>query len=426
MVAQTKNLVLDVYLCERIVGTLTKKRSGVLEYAYEPSWLDHPDAFPISQSLPLLDIPYRGDRVSAFFDNLLPDNPDTKQRMARTLKAESAKPFDLLSVSGRDCVGAFLFVPHGAEAPRMDPVGGCVLKEGEIESLLKNLALRPLGNDEEEEFRISLAGTQEKTALLWYRRRWRRPKGTAPTSHILKPPLGTDGNLSTSVENEWLCAHIVKGFNLDVANAEIKQFGSQKCLVVERFDREWSKDKKVLHRVPQEDLCQALGIGSVRKYESDGGPGIKDVMDLLNASDRAGEDRKTFLKSQLVFFLLAAIDGHAKNFSIFHTKTGFRLAPLYDILSAHPMTPERRFGAKLAMAIGCSRHYRLSKISRRHWFETAKMCSFPKKRMEAIFDEVRAEADALFERGVELPPEFPRNLYDGIMGGLKRSLERLS
>ena len=234
--------------------------------------------------------------------------------------------------------------------------------------------------------------------------------------------------MSTSVENEWLCAEIVGAFHLDAAKTEIARFGQQKCLVVERFDREWSKDKKLLHRVPQEDLCQALGIGSVRKYESDDGPGIKEIMGFLNTSDRAEEDRTTFLKTQVVFFLLAAVDGHAKNFSIFHTQTGFRLTPLYDILSAHPMiaTNQLQQGrAKLAMAIGKARHYRLSKIHHRHWLETAKACSFPERKMRRILDEVCAEADELIAKGIRLPRGFPKRLYDNIISGLEKSLSRL-
>ncbi|RRQ20351.1 hypothetical protein D5687_09810 [Guyparkeria sp. SCN-R1] len=95
-----------------------------------------------------------------------------------------------------------------------------------------------------------------------------------------------------------------------------KNFEGRKALVVERFDRRWSSDGSWLMRVPQEDFCQALGIASARKYESDGGPSIRDGMDLLLGSQQPIEHRTNFFRSQIIFGALAAFDGHAKNFSL--------------------------------------------------------------------------------------------------------------
>jgi serine/threonine-protein kinase HipA len=92
-----------------------------------------------------------------------------------------------------------------------------------------------------------------------------------------------------------------------------------------------------LLRLPQEDCCQALSVPPPRKYEPDGGPGIRQILELLKASDEPEADQTLFLKAQIVFWLLGATDGHAKNFSIFLLPGGrFRLTPLYDVMSAQP------------------------------------------------------------------------------------------
>src|SRR4029077_7923453 len=118
--------------------------------------------------------------------------------------------------------------------------------------------------------------------------------------------------------------------------AEIAKFGKTAALVIERFDRKWTPDKKLL-RVPQEDFCQALSCPPSLKYQSQGGPGVVDGLNLLKGSDTPAEDQKAFLKAQVLFWLIGATDGHAKNFSIFLGRGGrFKLTPVYDVLTARP------------------------------------------------------------------------------------------
>jgi len=200
----------------------------------------------------------------------------------------------------------------------------------------------PLGqrHPSEMDFRISIAGAQEKTALLHYGGRWRRPLGATPTTHILKLPLGLVGNMRAdlwdSVENEWLCSRILAAIGLKVANTEMASFEGQKALVVERFDRRWQGIAPNLEkapgfepgqdvwiaRLPQEDFCQIAGVNPSRKHEVDGGPGIPQCIAHLSGSQNANEDCTQFVLAQLAFLLLAATDGHAKNFSIFLHRGG--------------------------------------------------------------------------------------------------------
>ncbi len=232
------------------------------------------------------------------------------------------------------------------------------VSEAWIADRLRKHDAHPLGLARDEDFRISLAGVQEKTALLFHEGAWHLPRGATPTTHILKLPIGpapSGIDLGDSVENEWLCLRIAAAFGLPVARAEMRSFEDVRVLVVERFDRRRSRDGTWLVRLPQEDVCQSLGLPPSKEYESDGGPGIASILDLLLQSVDPAQDRRTFFRALVVYWLLAAIDGHAKNFSSFLLAGGrCRMTPLYDVLSAHPIVSRRQLARqdlKLAMAV---------------------------------------------------------------------------
>lgn len=183
-----------------------------------------------------------------------------------------------------------------------------------------------------------LPGRRKKTALLRQAGRWCIPHGTTPSTHIFKLPLGLVDNVHAdmrlSVELEWLCMELARACGLPVAAVEMGLFGDQKALIVERFDRQRATSGDYWLRIPQEDFCQATGLSPARKYESDGGPGIRTIMEVLRGSENAAADREVFLRTQLLFWAMAATDGHAKNFSLRLLAGGrYQLTPLYDILS---------------------------------------------------------------------------------------------
>jgi serine/threonine-protein kinase HipA len=427
-----KQTRLQVVLNGERVGILARDAQVGMEFTYDPEWLGSAESIPVSQSLPLRETPYRGAPVEAYFDNLLPDNEDIRRRIAERMATEGRGTMDLLAAIGRDCIGALQFIPEGERAGKHGPVQGEPLSERDIANILRNLKSAPLGLDRETEFRISIAGAQEKTALLWWDDRWHRPKGMTPTTHILKPAMGKLPNgidMSTSVANEWLCLKLAEYFGLPVAQAEIKEFDGIACLAVERFDREWSADKKRLNRIPQEDLCQALGVPWSRKYQSDGGPGIVSVMDFLNASDRREQDRERFIRAQLVFFLLAAIDGHAKNFSITLLPTGFRLTPVYDVMTVLPALATRQIEskqAKLAMSVGDGKHYRIGEIYRRHWEQTAKKAGFSQNALKILIDDLIARVEKIDAFANQWGKSALLGMIDTIVAGIKKQAKALT
>ncbi|HEX3861352.1 MAG TPA: HipA domain-containing protein [Stellaceae bacterium] len=263
--------------------------------------------------------------------------------------------------------------------------------------MLGDLATSPLGLGDDD-FRISLAGAQEKIALLHRDNRWYKPTSVTATTHILKPQIGCLPNsidLSCSVENEFLCLKICAALGLPSAAVDISEFGGKRVLVVERFDRRWTRDRRLL-RLPQEDCCQALSVPPTLKYEAEGGPGIQAILDLLRGSDDPAADQQLFLRAVIVFWLLGATDGHAKNFSLFLAPGGrFRMTPLYDVVSAQPSADEgqiRRNQLKLAMAVGDSRHYVVETILR-HFIQTAGRAGIAAPVVRAILEDLQARAD---------------------------------
>jgi serine/threonine-protein kinase HipA len=334
-----RSLTLRVLLNGRQVGWLSRAANGAIDFRYAQEWLDWEYVSPVSLSLPLDTRRYTGGAVTAVFDNLLPDNEDIRRRIAGRVGAEGADAYSLLAAVGRDCVGALQFLPEGEEVSPAGTVEAEPLEDEDIAAMLRNLGRAPLGLERDDAFRISIAGAQEKTALLWWEGRWNKPHGTTATTHIFKPQIGELPNgidLSNSVENEHLCLTFLGALGMEVAPTRVATFGERPVLIVERFDRLWARDGRLLRR-PQEDMCQALSVPPTRKYEDHGGPGVADIMKLLAASDRPDIDRRTLMKTLIAVWLLGATDGHAKNFSIFLSPGGrFAATPIYDVLSAEP------------------------------------------------------------------------------------------
>ncbi|MCY6421895.1 HipA N-terminal domain-containing protein [Escherichia coli] len=173
------------------VGELTKLANGAHTFKYAPEWLASRYARPLSLSLPLQRGNITSDAVFNFFDNLLPDSPIVRDRIVKRYHAKSRQPFDLLSEIGRDSVGAVTLLPENETITR--PIMAWEqLTEARLEEVLTAYkADIPLGMiREENDFRISVAGAQEKTALLRIGNDWCIPKGITPTTHIIKLPIG--------------------------------------------------------------------------------------------------------------------------------------------------------------------------------------------------------------------------------------------
>ncbi len=406
----------------RPVGQLSKQASGAIEFQYAQEWLDQRNAIPLSLSMPLREDPYRGEPVVAVFDNLLPDIEALRRKVAEKVGAPGTDSFSLLGVIGRDCIGALQFLPEDAVGKATtNELAREPVDERQIEEMLANLSKAPLGLGPDDAFRISIAGAQEKTALHWYEGQWYRPTGTTPTTHILKTrwgqlPQGID--LTDSVQNEYYCLKLLSEFGLTVNDARIARFGDVTALVIKRFDRRWTAEGRLL-RLPQEDMCQALSVPPTMKYQSDGGPGLAEILEVLKGSDDPFADQRNFLKTQMLFWLIGATDGHAKNFSISLLPGGrYRMTPIYDVLTAEPALQAgsvTRRQMKLAMRVGRRRHYRMDHIQGRHFGETLRSARLPATLAQEVFEDIRASAQQALQDVLQhLDRDFPFRIHEQV------------
>ncbi len=432
---RTHSQTLELWANSDYVGRWTVKASGESELQYDAAWRNSPRGRPISLSLPfnLHNEPLKGNRVLHYFDGLLPDSDAIRRRVAARFKTGSIKAFDLLAAVGRDCVGALQLLPEGFAPQGQGKVDGIVVDDEDIERhLLDVINPGQYGSmqDPDDDFRISLAGAQEKDAFLWWDGKWMKPRGATPTTHIFKLPIGLIGgkkaDFTTSVDNEWLCLRLLKEYGLPTANAEIMTFGTQRVLVVERFDRTLSHDGKQLFRLVQEDFCQATGTSPLIKYENEGGPGLRQIFTLLQQSQQAEADMYTLMATQLLFWILRAPDGHAKNFSIqlLAGEQRFKMTPLYDVMSAYPVMgngPNQwaEQNIKMAMApLGKNKHYMAHKITRRHFNSTAKTVGYGESAEPLIRDFITRTPAVIDKVRAQLPAGFSEKVADRIFGGV--------
>ncbi len=349
----------------------------------------------------------------------------------------TARDNDRIGKIGGDCVGAIQLYSPDVILEDVRQVHAEPLTDTRMAQVLRGYQSdAPLGMLEDmDDFRISIAGAQEKTGLLWYKNQWHLPQGSTPTSHILKLPIGIlphkNIDLSDSCENEWLCLKIAAAYGFSVNEANIVYVENIKALALKRFDRRWSQDGSWLMRLPQEDMCQALGVAPALKYESDGGPGISNIMQFLLGSRMSNHDREVFFKAQVLFWLLAAIDGHGKNFSLFlEPESRYSMTPLYDIISAYPLMDSKSIPkqkAKMAMAlIGTKKYYKWQTIQPRHFLSTAKAIGFSEQRASELMIEIKSQTPAVINTvRQQLPKDFPNYISDSIFNGVQKQTERL-
>ena len=407
-------------------------------FEYSAAWLDSPFCRPISLSLPLRDAkdPWRGERVRTYFENLLPQSEQVRQRMCLSFGAASTSCFDLLGVVGHDCPGA-LQLTRGCEPL---PGGGLgePLSDADIEHLLDDLdqrgGLAPIATDG---IRAALGGTRPKLALLKHAGRFYRPATGGVSSHILCLPtlLHADSGfaLTHSLENAWLCRQVAAAFGVGRGLGELRQFGSHKVLIVEREDRRLDPDRQRVLCLPGEDLCQAFGLRPEQKYQIHGAPGLPRIAHLLLGSHQPAQDRLALLRTALVFWLLCAFDGHAKKFNIELSAQGrFTLGVPHGVLSAYPLlgrvqdklSPDR---IRMALGLDASGVPELWQgIGPGQWLDCARRCAVSSDEMATLMTEVAAQAlqvSATLRK--RLPAGFPVAVSEPVLQGIVHGAHRL-
>jgi serine/threonine-protein kinase HipA len=319
---------LEVWLYGVHVATVEQNRRRLaLTYTTEARDAYEPGTPLLSLSLPVSAETFGSVVVRPFLAGLLPEE-DPLGAIAAELGLRADDVFGLLAALGRECAGAIVLQPEGNPPPSQATTTTAEpIDEDQLAELISNLRASPLGAS--HRVRVSLGGAQEKLLLTRMPDgRWGRPVEGTPSTHILKPEIR---RVARSVANEAFCMRLAKHLKVPVAEVEVVDVNERPVLVVARYDRIVDADGKV-QRVHQEDFCQALGLPPRRKYEQEGGPGLRKLAETLGGVDP--NSLPTFLAYLIVHVLVANGDAHAKNYSLLHTPEGvLTLAPLYDVMS---------------------------------------------------------------------------------------------
>ena len=408
--------ILDVYLCDNFVGTLTQDDSGDLEFAYDEGYLETA-AHGISLSLPTTQKLHKGKTVKSFFSGLLPEE-SVRERLARYLGVSEKNSFALLEIVGGDCAGALAFYPQGhkpsEETQEIEILGNARLKE--ISDLIKR---RPMlaGDDG---YRLSLAGAQDKLAVGFENGKVQLIKGGAPTTHILKPIIE---HVKDSAHNELFCMKLARRMGIDVPEATLHFVNDTPYYLVERYDRVIGKDGNV-KRIHQEDFCQTMGVAPEIKYEREGGPSISACLDVIASyTARPAVDQIKLLNIVIFNYLIGNADAHGKNFSLLYKGDKPELAPAYDLLST-AVYPE--LSEKMAMKIGGK--YEPKDVYLRHF---CRMVADTKTAQSVMNKQIQAMSGKIIDAAITLKTELQdeglhSDIFEEIISVIKERSQRLS
>ncbi len=346
-----------VYRLERssadLVGSLDERGTS---FSYDAEYLETPGVTPLSLSLPLRPEGFDGEEIRPYFEGLLAEG-SARTALASELGIAEEDWVGILAACGRECVGDVLVVNRRLPESPLDVGGYEPLDDDALRRMFLN---EPSVARENVATRLSLAGTQSKTALafddeLSERGRWLRPVGLSASTHVLKT-----SHLRDLPEVEYLCMSAARTCGMNVADVRLLGLGNP-VLAVERFDREVSHvdGRLVVSRCHQEDMAQALGVNGGSKYAELDGGSIHVMAELLKRHGaRPANDVAGLAQTACLNYLVGNCDAHLKNFSILHEgrdRDGgalVSLAPAYDVVSTtyFPNHPRR-----LAMRLGDAR-----------------------------------------------------------------------
>ena len=390
---------LRVLVNDRELGAVTQLANGRLRFTYDAEWRSSIDAFPLSLSMPLGVVEHGHTPITNYLWGLLPDRPSSLEAIASRHKVSVRSAYALVSAVGEDLAGSVQMVPPDRLEALKTREGIVQIQEERLARFLDDLVANqgPLQINDDAGF-FSLAGAQAKKAVYWVNGKWYEPRGRTPSTHIIKPPMP---NLEGQVENEHFCLSLANALDLRTCESSVELIGGKPYIVTARYDRLRIRNGKRVPltqaggrvvRIHQEDMCQAMGIDPSRKYQTDGGPGMQAIMELLSGSGNPATDRSRFMRACAFNFIILGSDAHGKNFSVLIDSGGrYRLAPLYDINSM--LTYDLEKTRKLAMIIGGEGRWR--RVAPIHWEKAARQCGYPvADALAHVRDIVLAAPDA--------------------------------
>ena len=373
---------LGVYFGNRKAGCLCSTADRGVVFAYDDGYLSDASAQRLSASLPLSEKEFTQKECMPFFSGLLPEG-DSRKKVSDYLHISETSTLKLLDALGGECAGLItLTAEENPVLPRewyeFSGRNYEELDDGRLADFIRRMPSCPLIKADSK-LRLSLAGAQEKIALARVDDRWYLPLDGAPSTHILKPTR--EAFLSSLAQNEYICMRLANELSLDVPDVDLIRVAGKDVLVVSRYDR--VVEGNGIRRLHQEDFCQALGLMSELKYQSDGGPGIADICHAMKSIMTVPAIETHRLLRAVVFnYLIGNCDCHGKNYSILYDGRKARLSPLYDAVST---TIYGGLTDKLSMKIG--RHYEIGKVTWEDFSLLAESVGLNVSVFRAVFEE---------------------------------------
>lgn len=369
----------DVYLFDVRAGSLVPRGRGV-RFTYTPEALEDDGLPALSVSLPKRPEPYPDSRSGPFFRNLLPEQA-YRRLVAAAVGTAPDNSLALLGAIGGECPGAVSIWPTDSPPPSTPAYE--LLGPASLTALFSPANRQPLATAVTRG-RLSLAGAQEKIALLRDTAgKWYLPLKGAVTSHILKQATPQFPYL---LENELYCMELARQTGLTVARTELAA-PDIRVFCTERFDRPLAPPDPHRRKLHQEDFCQILAVDPERKYQMDGGPGLKQCAAVLRRhSSLPADDLVRLLRWVGFNYLIGNEDAHAKNLALLYRSDGLRLTPHYDLAST-AVYPELE--RNLAMKLG--RAWDLRNVQRHDWRGVADATGIPWAEARAILLQLASD-----------------------------------
>lgn len=404
--------LLNVYLNNDFVGILSKDDNGGICFQYDKNAKSQ-----LSLSLPIREEVYLNKDCKGFFNGLLPESEHVRISIGKKYGINPKNDFSLLNAIGYDCAGAVAFFEDEPKnLKEYYEIKGNVLSDDEFEKYIKELPKKPLalGSDK----RLSLAGAQDKTAIVIINGNVAIPKDNVPSTHIVKP---ASNGLSETIENEYLCMKVAEKLGIQIPYIKICQANNTQYLLIERYDRKINDDK--IKRIHQEDFCQASNIASAYKYQAEGGVDFKRCIEILKRTTRPAVSIKKFVELMIFNYLIGNNDAHGKNFSILHYDNGeIVFAPAYDILCTS-VYPE--LSSKMAMKIGG--YYESDKIYPRHFERMAKDIGISYTQLKKILiNQCEILPDIVKEVSQSFKNTIGKDIFDTVLKNCTRNLKNFN
>jgi len=337
---------LNVFYEDILVGRLNQSDDLVYSFVYADSWLDHPNRFPLSLAMPLQKEPFGNRLTLSFFENLLPEG---EVRAALEKSHHVKGPFEFLKEFGKDCAGAIIVTADPASPYIREKQSEVKINIEKIyEAIDQRRSVAEVIAETNPGY-LSIAGAQDKFSAIFKNDLFFLPTHGKPTTHIVKVPIYRAG-VKESVYNEFYCMRLAQAIGLPTPRCTVINDSAHPLYIVERYDR-FHDSNYMVHRLHQQDFCQAQGTVGEYKYEAQGGPSFTDNYNLIKKHVTIKErPRALFSYLEWVCFnlLIGNNDCHSKNLSLLLINNRIHLAPFYDLLctSIYPKL-ERRFSFML-------------------------------------------------------------------------------